>query len=290
MTDSTRRTILAGTLAASTLAGTRAGAEAGAAPDATRTPAQAPGYYRYRVGEARVTAVTDGANTFPLPERFVLTRELLLRSVRTPLYVPALTAALPAAIDAASQGRFEGLLGLGGAIGTRKGMRVAMGMHFSVVCAEDAPRLIDAVDQPGADFGRGDATFYARACKDWPKGAVSPGFYTVGPTSTPVLLLSGGADPATPPRHGVRVAQALAARDASLVQHIVVPQAGHGVASVGCMNEVLFRFIDAKSNSAALPQDASCATKIPRASAFIPPQAGTTGATAPLSSSRVPSP
>ena len=72
MTDSTRRTILAGTLAASTLAGTRAGAEAGAAPDATRTPAQAPGYYRYRVGEARVTAVTDGANTFPLPERFVL--------------------------------------------------------------------------------------------------------------------------------------------------------------------------------------------------------------------------
>ncbi len=225
-----------------------------------------------------------------LPERFVLTRELLLRSVRTPLYVPALTAALPAAIDAASQGRFEGLLGLGGTIGTRKGMRVAMGMHFSVVCAEDAPRLMDAVDQPGADFGREDATFYARVCKDWPKGAVSPDFYTVRPTSTPVLLLSGGADPATPPRHGVRVAQALAAHDTSLVQHIVVPQAGHGVASVGCMNEVLFRFIDAKSNSAALPQDASCATKIPRASAFIPPQAGTTGATTLLSSSRVPSP
>ncbi|MCJ2034950.1 MBL fold metallo-hydrolase [Methylobacterium sp. J-068] len=67
MTETTRRTILAGALAASALAGTR---PAGAA--AAAEPRQAPGYYRYRVGEARVTAVTDGANSFPLPERFVL--------------------------------------------------------------------------------------------------------------------------------------------------------------------------------------------------------------------------
>jgi pimeloyl-ACP methyl ester carboxylesterase len=225
-----------------------------------------------------------------LPERFTLTRDVLLHSVRSPLYVPALTAALPAAIDAASQGRFEGLFGLGGAVGMRKGMRVAMGMHFSVVCSEDAPRLASAVDKPGADFGSADANFYARVCQGWPKGTVPPDFYKIGPTQSPVLLLSGGADPATPPRHGARVALALSAHDPSLVQHIVVPQAGHGVASVGCMNEVLFRFIDAKHNQDALPQDASCATKIPRPGAFIPPQSGTTNAAAPLTSSRMPSP
>lgn len=225
-----------------------------------------------------------------LPERFTLSRELLLRSVRTPLYVPTLTAALPAAITAASQGRFEGLLGLGGVVGTRKGMRVAMGMHFSVVCAEDGPRPSGALDRPGADFGTTDANFYARTCQNWPKGAVPPAFYTVGATHSPVLLLSGGADPATPPRHGERVAQALGAQDASLVQHIVVPQAGHGVASVGCMNEVLFRFIDAKQNSAALPQDASCATKIPRPGVFVPAETGMAGTTAPLSSAGVAKP
>ncbi|MES2582458.1 MAG: alpha/beta hydrolase, partial [Pseudomonadota bacterium] len=208
-----------------------------------------------------------------LPERFTLTRDVLLRSVRTPLYVPALTAALPAAIDAAaSQGRFEGLLGLAGAVGTRKAMKVAMGMHFSVVCAEDVPRLAAASDKPGADFGRADASFYAQACQNWPKGVVPPEFFKVGPTRSPVLVLSGGADPATPPRHGERVAQALGAHDKSLVQHVVVPQAGHGVAAVGCMNEVLFRFIDAKLGSAALPQDASCATRIPRPSVFVPVQ------------------
>jgi pimeloyl-ACP methyl ester carboxylesterase len=221
-----------------------------------------------------------------LPERFTLTRDLLLRSVRMPLYVPTLTAALPAAIDAASQGRFEGLLGLGGAVGTRKGMRLAMGMHFSVVCAEDVPRLPSALDKPGADFGSADASFYARACQNWPRGEVPAAFYTVAPTPSPVLVLSGGADPATPPRHGERVAQALGVRDQSLVQHVVVPQAGHGVASVGCMNEVLFRFIDAKQDSMALPQDASCATKIPRPGVFVPAQPKMPGVAAPLSSAR----
>ena len=218
-----------------------------------------------------------------LPERFTLTRELLLRSVRMPLYVPTLTAALPAAIDAASQGRFEGLLGLGHAVSTRKGMRVAMGMHFSVVCAEDMPRLAAGADKPGGDFGSADAAFYTEACKNWPRGAVPPEFYAVPATRSPVLVLSGGADPATPPRHGERIAQALGAHDKSLVQHVVVPQAGHGVAGVGCMTEVLFRFIDAKQNSSALPQDAVCATKIPRPGVFIPAQTGAAAAPAPLS-------
>ena len=72
----------------------------------------------------------------------------------------------------------------------------------------------------------------AEACKNWPRGAVPPEFYTVPATRSPVLVLSGGADPATPPRHGERIAQALGAKDKSLVQHIVVKQAGHGVAGV----------------------------------------------------------
>lgn len=216
--------------------------------------------------------VSVGHPVTGLPERFVLTRDLLLRSVRAPLYVPALTAALPAAIDAASQGRFEGLLGLGGALHARKGMRLATGMHFSVVCAEDVSRLAAAMDKPGADFGTTDVSFYVQACKHWPAGAVPPAFYSIGPTRSPVLVLSGGADPATPPRHGERVARALGAHNPSLVQHVVVPQAGHGVAPVGCMNEVLFRFIDAKQDRDALPQDARCAVKIPRPGVFVPPQ------------------
>jgi hypothetical protein len=36
----------------------------------------------------------------------------------------------------------------------------------------------------------------------------------------------------------------------------------------------MFRFIDAKTDAQALPQDAACATRIPRPPAFQPVQGG----------------
>ena len=206
-----------------------------------------------------------------LPEAFTLTREMLLRSVRTPLYVPALAAGLPAAIHAAASGRYEGLAGLGGALGGgKKGGRLADGMHFSVVCSEDVPRLGGTADnKPGADFGGVDAAMYQQVCKTWPRGDVPEAFYKLKAAPSPVLVLSGGADPATPPRHGARVAAALGPK----VQHIVVPQAGHGVSALPCMRDVVYRFIDAKTDAEALPQDAACALRVPRPPAYIPIQA-----------------
>ncbi|MBT9492104.1 MAG: alpha/beta fold hydrolase [Paucibacter sp.] len=205
-------------------------------------------------------------------ESFSLSREMLLRSVRLPLYSPALAAALPAAIAAASAGQFEGLMGLSSVIAGGKSSRLAMGMHFSVVCAEDVPRLAQSSDRAGADFGQADALLYAQVCQQWPRAEIAPAFYSMPATRSPVLLLSGGADPATPPRHGERAAKALAAANAKLVQHVVVPEAGHGVMGVGCMRELLFRFIDAKTDALALPLDAACVIKIPRPGAFLPVQ------------------
>ena len=218
-----------------------------------------------------------------VPERFPVDRELLLRAVRPPLYQPALAAALPAAIHAAAtEGRFEGLFGLTTAFGSGKGMKLAMGMHFSVVCAEDVPRIGQAKDAPGADYGRMDAEMFAQVCKTWPRGEVPADFYKIPPAPSPVLVMSGGADPATPPRHGERVAQALAAGHPERVRHIVVPESGHGVMAVGCVRDLMFRFIDAKSDADALPgtfmKDAECATRIPRPVAFQPVQVPQQGA------------
>ncbi|WP_457388515.1 alpha/beta fold hydrolase [Roseateles sp. P5_E1] len=208
-----------------------------------------------------------------VPERFTVDRDLVMRSVRGPLYQPALAAALPAAIHtAASDGNFASLFGLTTAFGSSPSMRLAMGMHFSVMCAEDAPRIAEAKDAPGADFRTVDAEMYARICRTWPRGDVAADFYKVPPAPSPVLVLSGGADPATPPRHGEHVAKALGAGHPERVQHVVVAEAGHGVMAVGCMRDLMFRFIDAKQDAAALPQDAACATRIPRPVAFQPVQ------------------
>jgi pimeloyl-ACP methyl ester carboxylesterase len=194
--------------------------------------------------------------------------------VRAPLYAPALAAALPQALVEAAQGRFEALVGLGVALGGgSSALALAWGMHFAVVCAEDFPRLDPAAAAPGA-AGESFSGLYRRICPQLPRAAVPAAFYTVPPSPVPVLLLSGGADPATPPRHGERVARALGAK----AQHLVVPQAGHGVMALGCARDLLQRFFVAEAESDALPQDGACVQRIPRPLPYLGPAAGASAA------------
>ncbi len=200
-------------------------------------------------------------------ERFTLTRAMVLGAVRGALYVPAVAAALPAAITDAAAGRLDGLVGLSALLSARQDIRLAMGMHFSVVCAEDVPLLDRAGgDAPGGDFGDDFAALYRRVCAGWPRGAVPPAFYRVAPSRTPALLFSGGLDPAAPSRHGERVARALG----PAAQHVVVPNAGHGVLGIGCARDLLFRFIDIADDAQASAIDAGCVTGIPRPGVFVP--------------------
>ena len=199
-------------------------------------------------------------------QRLRLTRDTLLGLVRTPLYVPALASALPLALTEAARGRFEALVGLATALSGGRAATLAEGMHFSVVCTEDLPRASQATDRPGADFGTAFADIYRRACADWPRGVVPAAFYTLPPAPAATLVLSGGADPVTPPRHGERVAQALGAK----ARHAVVTQAGHGVMALPCMRDTLFRFVNADNDDEALKIDTDCARALPRPPAFAP--------------------
>jgi pimeloyl-ACP methyl ester carboxylesterase len=199
-------------------------------------------------------------------QRLTLTRDTLLGLVRTPLYVPALASALPAALAEAARGRFEPLAGLATALSGGRTGALAEGMHFSVVCAEDVPRLAQSADRPGADFGDTFGDLYRRTCASWPRGPVPAAFYTLPPAPAATLVLSGGADPVTPPRHGARAAQALGAK----ARHVVVPEAGHGVMALPCLRDAVFRFIDAAGDDEALQVDADCARAVPRPPAFVP--------------------
>jgi pimeloyl-ACP methyl ester carboxylesterase len=201
-------------------------------------------------------------------EQLVLTRDMLLSWVRLPLYVPALAAGLPHAVAQASEGRMEALVGLASSFGgaRQRAAQLALGMHFSVVCAEDGPRMAAAGFPAGTDFGEGMLQLYQRACADWPRGTVDEAFYRMVPARSAVLVLSGGADPATPPRHGERVVQALG----PLARHWQVAQAGHGLLALGCMPDAVLRFLDAADETQALAVDLGCAANIPRPAAFVP--------------------
>jgi pimeloyl-ACP methyl ester carboxylesterase len=200
-------------------------------------------------------------------EPLMLQPEMLQSMLRSALYAPLTASALPAALQEAADGRLGALAALSSALGSRRGAdALALGQHFSVICSEDM-QLPPA--QPTPDFGRGLAPLYEAVCAAWPRAALPPGFRDLPPASAAVLLLSGGIDPATPPRHGERVARALGPKS----RHEVVPNAGHGLLGVPCVHEAVFRFVDAADDAAALQVDAACARDLPRPPVFVPPGA-----------------
>ncbi len=200
-------------------------------------------------------------------ETLTLTRDMLQAVVRAPLYSPVLSAALPAALSEAAAGRWAALFGLASALqDARSEASLAQGMHFSVICGEDmVPR--GASTTRATDFGEGVAPLYRQVCAAWPRVALPPGFDVLARSPVAVLLLSGGIDPATPPRHAQRVAQALG----PMARHEVVANAGHGLLALPCLRDEVFRFIDADTDAEALRIDTGCARAIPRPLLFEPP-------------------
>lgn len=199
------------------------------------------------------------------PEAFTLTRAMVASALRGALYTPTLSQALPVAMHEATQGRPQALLTLGSSLTTRKGSGLAMGMHFSVLCSEDVPRLASVPAARASGAGDG-LQVYDKACAGSPRGELPAAYYQMVVSPAPVLLLSGGLDPVTPPRHGARAAQALGAK----ARHVVVPNAGHGVLGVGCAPELLTRFIHTADDTAALGIDTRCVQGVPRPPAFQP--------------------
>ncbi len=131
---------------------------------------------------------------------------------------------------------------------------IAFGMHLSVVCSEDAPRL-DARRAAHADRGTALGDYrvaqLAAACKEWIRGSVPPGFSHPVRSDIPALLISGTLDPNTNERWGAE-----AARYLSRSTHVVIPNLSHGFSSIAeCGAGFIAAFI---ANASADSVDMSC--------------------------------
>ncbi len=199
-------------------------------------------------------------------ERVMVSRELMLNGLRLPMYAPALASALPLVITQAAAGDYSLLLRLGNSMGGGPS-DLAWGMHFSVICAEDFSRMDAAPPTQSALFKNSFSKLYKDVCAQWPQGPVAPDFYAIKASKSPVLVLSGGADPVTPEHHGDRVTQALG----PMARHVVVAEAGHGIMGVGCTRDVLFQFVNAKTTDLAQAVNTQCLANIPRPLAFVLP-------------------
>lgn len=215
-------------------------------------------------------------------QQVMLDRDLLTALLRAPLYSPTLASALPFALAQAAAGSHDALLTLALALGSASPEDFAELMHFAVICAEDMPR-IDARTRATASatrFGTASIGLYERACRQVPVQPVPEGFYSPPLADVPVLILSGGADPVTPPRHGNDAARML-----PRALHLVAPHLGHGVTAQGCAPDLVARFIRQAAMPGRAPftgieegKDAGCLARLPAPMAFQPPAAASPGA------------
>lgn len=208
-------------------------------------------------------------------ENLLLDRTVLAGMLRTPLYAPQLASVLPFAMAQAGRGNYDPLFALYSALTARTGDNMAEVMHFAVVCAEDMPRVdADSREKAAATrFGTGFIEVYERACSRITTRKVPEAFYTAPGADVPVLILSGGADPVTPPRHGDVVTKTL-----PRALHLVAPHLGHGITHHGCGPELLARFVRQADAPGRAPfagiedgKDAGCLSRLPAPPAFRPP-------------------
>jgi pimeloyl-ACP methyl ester carboxylesterase len=116
------------------------------------------------------------------------------------------------------------------------------GMHNSVVCTEDVPFFdtvkIDRAKLETTFLGTVQVDALRSVCAGWPRGPLDADIHAPLHSDVPVLLLSGGNDPVTPPANAEK---AKAGLTNSL--HLVLPDLGHGQIGAPCMDRVMSDFI-----------------------------------------------
>jgi pimeloyl-ACP methyl ester carboxylesterase len=191
--------------------------------------------------EVRLPAPSSGEMT-----SLTFTADKMANAVRLLSYTPETVALLPLLIHTAVERQDYSLLAAQYLIVAGDlDQSISRGLNFSVLCAEDQPYIdpqaAEAANQ-GAYLGNTQTDDLAKICAAWPHGEPSKGFNLPVQSDAPSLLLSGQADPVTPPSNAERVAQGL-----SDSLQLVVPGGGHNVIYRGCLPRLAGEFIEAGS-------------------------------------------
>jgi pimeloyl-ACP methyl ester carboxylesterase len=122
--------------------------------------------------------------------------------------------------------------------------QIALGVLFSVYCAEDLP----FVNWPAAEASARGTRLgtllldqYRKGCEVWPRASIDASFRTPVHSSVPTLVMAGRRDPVTPPRSAEE-----AARTLPRSKLVIWPHGGHGndgLASPECRVSILRDFL-----------------------------------------------
>lgn len=198
------------------------------------------------LNQTLLEAPVDVSLTHPItgePITYTLSHEAFVQSLRLLTYTPETVALLPLLIHTTFITHDYQLFAAQALlVSDSLESSISEGMNYSVLCAEDEPFFTDAeVAEANGNTYLGDAQTeqLRQVCAVWPRGEVPADFKQAVSAAVPVLLLSGEADPVTPPENGEHARQTL-----SNSLHLIAPGQGHNVIGRGCLPQVAADFVE----------------------------------------------
>jgi len=189
--------------------------------------------------KGRTAIVTDPQTGAPI--EVPMTFDLVIGALQPLTYLPELASLIPEVLDRARDGDYAPLVAASLVVTADLAEQMNAALHYSVTCAEDVPRV--GADERARTLAgiraKGLAARVLAVCDLWPRGTMPADFAAAVTSDKPVLLLSGGLDPVTPPQYADEVAKTL--RNS---RHIVAAGYGHIVSAHGCAPRLLNAFVD----------------------------------------------
>jgi pimeloyl-ACP methyl ester carboxylesterase len=200
-----------------------------------------------------------------LPLQIEFNRGMLNSSLRFLSYSANQASLLPTLIHRAAEGVLAPLAAQTVMTARQVGDQIASGMQMSVVCSEDVPFFaaagIDRTALARTYQGVDQMDALVEICKLWPHGPVDADLHSPLHSEIPTLLLSGEADPVTPPDNAERAARGLTRH-----RHLILSGEGHGQVATGCVPRLMAAFLD---TAAPATLDATCLERHSPAPFFV---------------------
>lgn len=185
---------------------------------------------------------TDTTITHPItgkPFEYTITQTAFTNIVFNTLYSPDLVAMLPLAIHQAyTEENYAPLI----AQAFMLDAGLYDGMFYAVACIEDAPLISPSDDDDTESIFDSTPKTFLEVCSAWPHGDPPSVVHAPVSSDVPVLMLSGEADPITPPWHAEQLSPSL---KNSL--HLIFTGMGHGNSGSQCTAKILVNFIESAS-------------------------------------------
>jgi pimeloyl-ACP methyl ester carboxylesterase len=197
---------------------------------------------RRRFGpEKAALTVSDPSSGQPLQVEF--SRGMFNAALRFLSYNATEASLLPTLLHQGAAGNLMPLATQTIMLARQIGDQLASGMQNSVICSEDEPLFaasnIDRQRIAQTYQGGDQLAALAEICALWPRGPVDPDLHSPLESDIPTLLLSGDADPVTPPDDAARAARGLTHH-----LNLVLPGEGHGQLATGCVPKLMAEFLD----------------------------------------------